>query len=145
MSGVKLTIERGGVELKEQGFKKTLPVEYQENALYLLVQSPKVLYAYWELSPGLKNTLSEKKKVQIRLNITGKGTCQVNEIDMADKSFYFENVQPGLSYNCEIGTVNEVGIFLPLLRSNTITAPHELSGSGLSEESNLPSSTSLIS
>lgn len=127
----------------KKGFKKILPAEYHENALYLLIQSPKVLYAYWELSPGLKNTLSEKKKVQIRLNITGNGICQVNEIDLTDKSFYFDNVQPGLSYNCEIGMLDESGMFLPLLRSNTITAPHDMSGSDPSGESNLPSSANL--
>jgi hypothetical protein len=48
-----------------------LPHDYNENAMHLLVQSPRVLYAYWELSPGLKNVFSEKKGVQIRLNAQG--------------------------------------------------------------------------
>ena len=112
--------------MENQKFKKVLPAEYHENTLFLLIQSPKTLYAYWELSPGLKNTLSEKKSVQIRLNTEVSGFCQVYDFDLTKKSFYFENVQPGMSYNCEIGTLNEDNIFLPLLRSNTIFAPHDL-------------------
>jgi hypothetical protein len=131
--------------VEEQEFKKILPAEYHENALILLIQSPKVLYAYWELSPGLKNTLSEKKKVQIRLNIEGNGIIQFYEIDLTEKSYYFENVQPGLSYNCEIGTVNADKIFIPLLRSNTITAPQDLHDSFSSGESNPSSSANLNS
>ncbi|NLI11858.1 DUF4912 domain-containing protein [Pelotomaculum propionicicum] len=105
----------------------SLPPEYQENALFLMVQSPRVLYAYWELSPGLKNTFSEKKRIQIRLNIEGKGICQICDIDLLKKSYYFENIQPGLTYNCEIGTLNNRNEFFPLLRSNPATAPNEQS------------------
>ncbi|MFX4260622.1 DUF4912 domain-containing protein [Pelotomaculum propionicicum] len=127
--------------MEKQGFKKVLPAEYHENALILMFQSPKVLYAYWELSPGLRNTLSGKKNVQIRLNINGKGIIQVFDFDLTKKSYYFENVIPGKSYNCEIGTLNEDNIFLPLLRSNIISAPHDLPGSVSPGEANSPSSS----
>ncbi len=104
---------------------KSLPPDYQENALFLLVQSPRVLYAYWELSPGLKNTLSEKKRIQIRLNIEGDGIGQTCDIDLLKKSHYFENIKPGLPYNCEIGILNTGKEFFSLLRSNSVTAPCE--------------------
>lgn len=126
--------------MKNQVFKKVLPAEYQENALYLMFQSPRVLYAYWELSPGLRNTLSEKKNVQIRLNINGKGISQAYDFDLTRKSYYFEHVIPGMLYNCEIGALNEDNVFLPLLRSNTVSAPHELPGAELPVEANSPSS-----
>jgi hypothetical protein len=110
--------------MKDRDINKFVPVEYNENALSLMVQSPTVLYAYWELSHGLKNTLSGKKKVQIRLNIEGDGVRQTYDIDLSEKSYYFYDVQPGLSYNCELGTVDDYDMFLPLLRSNTVNTPH---------------------
>ena len=129
--------------MKEQNINMFLPLEYHENALSLLVQSPSVLYAYWELSPGLKNTLSENEKVQIRLNSDGIGVNQVYDIDLLENSCYFENVKPGLSYYCEIGKVNTDNMFLPLLRSNTVVTPHDKpSKNGVS--SGEPESTSFL-
>ncbi len=111
--------------MEDYNIPKSLPPDYQENALFLLVQSPRVLYAYWELSPGLKNTLSEKKRIQIRLNIEGDGISQSCDIHLLKKSHYFENIQPGLPYNCEIGILNAGDEFFSLLRSNSVTAPSE--------------------
>jgi hypothetical protein len=102
-----------------------LPPDYNENALYLLVQSPRVLYVYWELSPGLRNLFSEKKGVQIRLNLQGRGPYYTTDLDLSKKSHYFSEVVPGQSYNCEIGIINWGDEFYPLLRSNSVVAPDE--------------------
>ena len=111
--------------MEDYGVPNSLPPDYHENTLFLMVQNPRVLYAYWELSPGLRNILSEKKKVQIRLNIEGDGISQTFDIDLSKKSCYFENIEPGLPYNCEIGILNPGNEFFSLLRSNSVTAPHE--------------------
>lgn len=112
--------------MEEQKNPISLPLDYNENTLYLLVQSPTVLYAYWELSPGLKEALNEKARVQIRLNVEGRGHCRTCDIDLQDKrSFYFTDIEPGLSYNCEFGLFNSGNQFYPLLRSNSVTAPHD--------------------
>lgn len=102
-----------------------LPHDYNENAMHLLVQSPRVLYAYWELSPGLKNVFSEKKGVQIRLNAQGRGPYCTTDLDLSKRSHYFSGVEPGRSYNCEIGIVKNGNEFYPLLRSNSVVAPLE--------------------
>jgi hypothetical protein len=102
-----------------------LPQDYNENALHLLVQSPRVLYVYWELSPGLKNVLSERKGIQLRLNVQGQGPYFTTDLDLSKKSHYFSGVEPGLSYNCEIGIVDIGNEFYPLLRSNTVVSPLE--------------------
>ena len=99
-----------------------LPHDYNENAMHLLVQSPRVLYAYWELSPGLKNVFSEKKGVQIRLNAQGRGPYCTGSRPV-QRSHYFSGVEPGRSYNCEIGIVKNGNEFYPLLRSNSVVAP----------------------
>jgi hypothetical protein len=102
-----------------------LPPDYDENALYLLVQSPRVLYVYWELSPGLKKAFNEKKGVQIRLNAQGSKLYLTKDLDLSQRSHYFSGIEPGQSYNCEIGINNGIE-FYPLLRSNLVVTPKEL-------------------
>lgn len=123
-----------------------LPPDYNENALFLLVQSPKVLYAYWELSPGLKDALAlnEEKKAQIRLNIDGCGPYYTCEIGLSIRSYYFSDVEPGLSYNCEIGIFHSDDDFYPLLRSNSVTAPHDRPSDGRNMGHDLTYSSSSV-
>lgn len=112
--------------MEDQSTPITLLPDYEENALYLLVQSPTVLYVYWELSPGLKSVLNEKTRVRIRLNAGGRGplhNCAINLLEK--KSYYFLDVEPGQTYNCEIGIINSGEEFYPLLRSNSATTPHD--------------------
>jgi len=111
--------------VEDINYQVPLPPDYDENALFLMFQSPRVLYAYWELSPGLKNLLHMKKKVQIRLNAEGYGVYHSHDIALSQKSFYFLDLEPGQSYHCEIGIVNSGDQFYPLLRSNTVTTPHD--------------------
>lgn len=125
-----------------------LPPDYHENALFLLVQSPRVLYVYWELSPGLKDLLEEKEKIQIRLNMEGRGPFYTTKLNMSQKSFYFSDVEPGFAYNCEIGIINHEGLFCPLLRSNSVSTPLDRPLEGKSQVEappvNLPSSSSWV-
>lgn len=112
--------------MQENDFLTSLPPGYNENTLLLLVQSPKVLYAYWELSGGLKDALCrQEKKLLIRLYIEGQGTCSTRSIDIAENNIYFSDVKPGLTYYCEIGTFNSGDRFYPLLRSDPVTAPYD--------------------
>jgi len=113
-----------------------LPPNYDENALFLMFQSPRVLYAYWELSPGLKKLLYMHKKVQIRLNAEGHKVCHTHDIALSQKSFYFMDIEPGQSYYCEIGIINLGDQFYPLLCSNTVTTPldHPREGNIITED-----------
>lgn len=105
--------------------KVSLPTGYEENTLFLLVQSPRVLYVYWELSPGQRAALAEKGKLQLRLNITGMGPYRRYDIQPFWNSFYFDGVLPGYEYICEIGVLGESGDFYPTLYSNTVFTPPE--------------------
>ena len=71
--------------MRNREFKKFLPEGYHENTLLLLIQGPRILYAYWELSPGLKSALNEKESVQIRLN-TGVSSFVVYDFDQNEKN-----------------------------------------------------------
>jgi len=101
-----------------------LQPDYDESRFYLLMQSPRVLYVYWELSRGLREAL-KGRNVRLRLNVEGRGQYCITDINISKKSHYFSDVEPGLSYNCEIGAYNMENEFFPLLRSNTVTAPHD--------------------
>lgn len=122
-----------------------LPSDYHENALFLLVQSPRVLYVYWELSPGLKDLLEDKEKVQIRLNIESRGPFYTTDLNMSQKSFYFSDVEPGFTYNCEIGIINQEDLFYPLLRSNSVTTPLDRPAEGQSLLEEPPNSINSLS
>lgn len=111
--------------------KMTLPSGYEENTLFLLVQSPRVLYAYWELSPGQRAALAEKGRLQLRLNIAGAGlyrSYDIQDIKTSWNSFYFSGVLPDCEYYCEIGILDESGEFYPILHSNTVFTPPEKPG-----------------
>lgn len=110
--------------MAEHQNKISLPPDYNESRLHLLMQSPRVLYVYWELSQGLKEALYGEK-IQLRLNIEGRMPCYTSEISLSEKSYYFSDVEPGLSYNCEIGIFNTENEFFPLLRSNSIAVPND--------------------
>jgi len=103
----------------------SLPSGYEENTLFLLVQSPRVLYVYWELSPGQRLALAEKGRLQLRLNTHGPEIYRCHNIDPSWDSFYFKGVVPGREYYCEIGVQNVNGEFYPLIYSNTVFTPPE--------------------
>jgi len=86
--------------------------------------------------------------VKIRLNIEGQGVHLDCDVNLKEKSYYFNEVGPGLTYNCEIGIFNSENAFCPLLRSNSVLTPHDRpAGNGLgNEDAELhPSSTGLSS
>jgi hypothetical protein len=75
------------------------------------------------LKEALREAPGGEEILQIRLNIEGRGPFYANEISLSERNFYFSEVEPGLSYNCEIGISRSGGDFYPLLRSNPVTAP----------------------
>lgn len=107
----------------------SLPPGYNESRLLLLMQSPRILYVYWELSQGLKQALSGKK-IQLRLNAGGQDPFCTTQTDLLQKSYYFTDVEPGLSYYCEIGVLNAENEFFPLLRSNFVNVSAEKPSEG---------------
>jgi len=93
-----------------------------QSELRLLVQNPRVVFAYWELSAGLKEALWGRK-VELRLfNEKGKAVLAA-EIELAVKNYYFTGLEPDSIYTCEIGVINRNNEFYPLLRSNAVRTP----------------------
>lgn len=93
-----------------------------QSELRLLVQNPQVVFAYWELSEGLKEALGGRK-VELRLVNEKGGVFFATEIEPAVKNYYFTGLEPDKIYTCEIGVVNRHKEFYPLLRSNSVRTP----------------------
>ncbi|MCL6557253.1 MAG: DUF4912 domain-containing protein [Firmicutes bacterium] len=98
-----------------------LPEVYRENVLRLMVQGPRVIYAYWDLSPGHLRAAGEKPFV-LYLYEEGRLVRKIN-LPPFTLSWYFRGVEPGSSYRCELGYEGEGGVFLPFLHSNPVNTP----------------------
>jgi hypothetical protein len=108
------------------------------DTLHLLIQSPTVLFAYWQLSGRKMNMVQEHfdkdwKALQPTLrfyHVTNlpidsyQAHHGVSELHLPQGgSCFLSGFHPGQSYFADLGIVNEQGQFLPLLRSNTIQTP----------------------
>lgn len=102
-----------------------LPSNYHDNTLVLMMQTPRTLYVYWDLSPSQRAAVAEKKKLQLRLNVVNRGVYRSFDIKPFWDSFYITGVDPGLDYYCDISVKEEDGEFYPVIYSNTVSAPAE--------------------
>lgn len=111
-----------------KGFE--LPATYGENVLYLLVQSPRVIFAYWELSYGHIQTVIKHGDLFLELyssdlkdGFAMKGyLCRKVKLPPFTGNWYFHDLDPGRFYYCELGFEQD-GVFYPLLRSNQVETP----------------------
>lgn len=107
------------------------------DTLHLLIQSPTVLFAYWQLSSRKKNMVQEHFDTDWQtlqptlrfyhvtdLPIDSHQAGSVSELLLPKgDSCFVSGFHPGQRYFADLGIVNEQGQFLPLLRSNTIQTP----------------------
>jgi hypothetical protein len=123
---------------QEKGDRKwQLPDYYGENVIRLMVQSPAVLYVYWEITwPRMRMVASylqtDYRDVQkgIRLyDVTDRYFDGGNAHGWRDilvgedaRSWYIPNVQPGRTYIADFGLFHE-GRFCPILRSEPAATP----------------------
>ena len=106
----------------------TLPSHYDDNTLVLMVQTPRTLYVYWDLSPSQREALAAKNKLQLRLNVVNRGVYRTFDIKPSWDSFYITGVEPGLAYYCDISIQEDNGEYYPIIYSNTLSTPQELPG-----------------
>jgi hypothetical protein len=101
-----------------------LPVEKGENTLVLLVQSPRVLFTYWEVSAAVRESLKGREMV-LRLCAAENGRFSPREVvapPFFTGDWYFRGVVPGGRYCCELGWTEDEG-FYPLLCSEVVETP----------------------
>jgi len=114
----------------------SLPANYNDNTLVLMVQTPRTLYVYWDLSPSQRAALANKKKLLLRLNVANRGVYRLFDIKHFWDSFYITGVEPGLDYYCDISIEEENNICYPIIYSNTSSTPQEHPGAEITAGSN---------
>ncbi len=114
-----------------------LPLEYGENLIEVLVQSPNCIYAYWELGREYKDMATRHFKtawshLSLYLRLYQVAHMPFDSSNLKEyleypieshcSGFYFPHVKAGKVYLVDLG-VNKNGKFLSLLRSKTIITP----------------------
>lgn len=114
----------------------SLPSNYNYNTLVLMVQTPRTLFVYWDLSSSQRAALAKDRKLQLRLNTANGGVYRSFDIKPSWDSFYISGVEPGLDYYCDISIKEDDGEYYPIIYSNTSSTPQEHPGTLITAGSN---------
>lgn len=105
-----------------------LPIKYDETVVRLLVQSPKRMYAYWDVSKETMSNFSKKhfdfcnsKPVLRVINVTKNYYYDI-DIDPYSNNYYIDIKDENCVYKVELGRIynNE---FADIYVSNAVTVP----------------------
>lgn len=110
----------------------TIPENYGENKLVLLIRDPGCLFAYWELTRELRSMVEQHFQIpwgQVQLvarvmgdlNKSGQSLSIIKEteIDKMADNWYF-SVEGGRHFQVILGLRGPWGDFIPLLESNLV-------------------------
>jgi len=118
---------------------ESLPSEYGENGITLMVVNPSKLFAFWEVREDTLQIFQGDLKIRL-YDITGIDFDSMdanNCIDIAVNDRIgdgYISVSPGKDYIADIGIVYSEGIFISVARSLKASTPHET----IAEEKVLP-------
>ena len=114
---------------------ESLPSEYGENGITLMVVNPLKLFAFWEVREDTLQIFQGDLKIRL-YDITGIDFDSMdanNCIDIAVTDRIgdgYLNVTPGKDYIADIGIVYSEGIFISVARSLKVSTPHETIAEG---------------
>jgi hypothetical protein len=116
----------------------TLPSEYGENGITLMVVNPSKLFAFWEVREDTLQIFQGDLTIRI-YDITGVDFESMDANSCIDMAVNYRigdvyiSVSPGKDYIADIGIVYSEGIFITVARSLKVSTPHET----LAEEKDL--------
>ncbi|MDA8235437.1 MAG: DUF4912 domain-containing protein [Clostridia bacterium] len=132
------------VETEWRDFKGfAIPQGYRENRLVILPKDPYSIFGYWELTEDSRNITTahyqrpwEDLILAARIyDLTGvlhfdgfNALWREHIMHPMTNNWYFEQLVPGHHYCVEIGVKSDMGAFLPMVRSNTVTTPRDTAG-----------------
>lgn len=135
----------GKQAIPENAPTKELPSSYGKDRLVILVRDPRWIYAYWELSrKNYGELLGAPKVLRVydvtQIIFTGANAHKFFDIGISAQAdnWYIHTGEPGRSWCVELGVKESDGKFVPLLRSNTVTAPQEEPSALIDEEWVIP-------
>lgn len=126
----------------------SLPTNYDENYLVLLLRDPNCFFAYWELNSEQMNLIANICKCTwgevplilrvydiTGINFDGQNIHSFFDVPIHPLSdnFYIKDVKANHSYCVDLGLIMSDGRFCTILRSNTIQTPRNsmADGSGI--------------
>jgi hypothetical protein len=115
---------------------RPLPESYGKTRLTLLVRDPEWFFCYWDISPETRREFDlggrgDGEKMVLRLyDVTGVDFDGHNANAFHDvpltrhvTSWYVRLGEPNRTWSADLGLLDEQGLFQPIVRSNTVTAP----------------------
>ncbi|MCG7409887.1 DUF4912 domain-containing protein [Paenibacillus sp. ACRRX] len=112
------------------------PPRYDTQIIHLMIQSPTVLYAYWEISERRRRMIAAHygkhwdglcKVARLLRSFTTSQTGAVEsytDVYVHDTDrWYFRHLEPNVVYQLEYGLLTEDHLFVSLLRSPAIRTP----------------------
>jgi uncharacterized protein len=110
-----------------------LPAAYGMDRIVLLPRDPYWLFAYWEVTPALKESNYHKYgsawqegRGILRVFDNDVGGFQDTEVNLSETgSWHFNVGSAGHTYHVELGKLLSDGRFIPILTSNTVRTPSD--------------------
>jgi len=124
--------------------ERSLPQQYGDNQIYLLIRDPYWIYSYWEIQKDHEEKMlgllgGDRNSVKSILRVYDVTESSANTLyfditlqNMADH--WFINVSANHSYFVEIGLLHLDGRFLALAKSNLVTMPRDGMSDVIDEE-----------
>lgn len=123
-----------------------LPAQYGQTRAALLVRDPWWLFAYWEVTPEIRErmlhrmtragTHLQKMVLRVYEMDSDSAVASTFDIDLPDGAdrWYVDAGKPDRVFYIEIGAVATSGSFYPLVRSNAVRAPRASLSEALDEK-----------
>ncbi|WP_028546026.1 DUF4912 domain-containing protein [Paenibacillus taiwanensis] len=128
------------------------PPRYDTQIIHLMIQSPTVLYAYWEISERRRRMIAAHygkrwdelcKVARLLRSFTTPPSAAVEsytDVFVHDTDrWYFRHLEPNVVYQLEYGLLTDDHLFVSLLRSPAIRTPRSeraTNGSGHTTDMN---------
>lgn len=109
-----------------------LPATYGKDYLVLLVKDPFNVFTYWEITSRRQDLARSylrpgQGETWLAIRLLAHDACGYHTVTMhpapAVGHAYFSGLEPGRTYEAELGLAGDHGGFLVLLRSNSATTP----------------------
>ena len=111
-----------------------IPPEYGDNKAVLMVRDPWTIYAYWELSQDIEDSvrqdieskgLTPSKMILRVYNVTNDEAKAAFDFELTGwvSSWYVHTPEPGNMWMVELGLVSTNGEFFCIARSNIVQTP----------------------
>lgn len=129
---VRTSIKKKPTKVKEEKFPptpfETLPAEYGENSITLMIVDPYKLFAFWEVREDTLKIFEGNLNMRVYdvtdIDLDCSDANSYCDIPVNDRigSWYFD-VTPGKEFIADIGIMYYEGIFITMARSNKVLPP----------------------